>query len=269
MKQFAIITVLALCSLTASLTAWAQSAVKVQVEYPGMQQQALTLNYPQPVRLNTVLQDATNDLSAEQFSAINWSLGRLGSDKLTDKFNQRRRELEQRLNDLELFWQQRGYHNYRSGVNYLRRQLNELQYAPAYYMGLDYDRTKLRLQSNPILSQADGNTFYLRLPAGTATRLDIGLDQASAASSANFAYSVAKNGDIARIPVALYNRHETPVCFYHSAHQPLQNQAGERCKNAINTEQFYLLHQHALPQGYQDLNQRIAEILKFAIGDAQ
>lgn len=251
-----------------SLPAYAQSA-SVKVVYKGMGVQNKELNYPAPVRLNQVLEDATDSLTPEQFAAINWSKSRLGSTKLQQQLEQKRKNVDKKLTQLELLWQRRGQATYRQGINYLRRQLNDLEFLPAYYVGLEFDRTRVNLQQNPILSSFEADTFVLFLATGSVQNLDLGLDKNSDAADDSFSYAIANNGDYAVVPSAYFNSKKTPHCYRHRVSEPFNNEDVGVCQQQVNTPIISLLRDRILVRGYQQLNQEIAELLKFAVGEKQ
>lgn len=269
MKSFFWHSLLLLAVALVASTVSAQQRINVVVQYPGLQQNDTTLQYSQPTRLSQVLDDAIAPLNPQQLAQINWSRARLGSDTLNQQFAEKRQHVTDQLAGLADFWQQRGRHNYRAGADYLRRQLNDLRYFPAFYMGIELDRTRTVLQQNPLLSVADGNTFYLRLAAGLPPVRDLGLDAKSTAAADTQGFALAPNGDIAQVPTGLYNRNQTPQCYAHRVSNPLHNKYTGQCATPVTLAPVHLLHTHALPEDYKKLNSNIAEILKFAIGDAQ
>lgn len=245
-----------------------QPAITVVVTYPGLSLPEVTLEYPQPIRLNVLLQDATTNLTTEQLGSINWSKARLGSDKLNEQFKKKQNDLDAKLANLARFWRDRGEHNYRSGINFIRRQLNDQTYFPSYYMGLEPDRTRLVLQENPFITQVDGSTFYLRLSTGRAQSIELGLDKASDAASSTHTFAIAVNGNIAKKPTGLYNTGEPGECFRHDHTNPLANKSTGLCDIHITVPGITLLSDHVL-QSNKNLNQEIAELAKFAVGASQ
>lgn len=256
----------AVCLLT-FFSASSAAAQEVTVEYPGLgQQQQLQLQ--QPLRLSEVLEQTVFALGSDEQLKLYWPGSRFGSDKLQAQLQQQRRELLKDLRLLEQYWVRRGRVEIKRTINFLIREVEQMNLRASYYFAVEPDRVRVLLQQNPLLTRSEGTAFYLRVPSTVPGRVHIGLSEQTTGADTEWVWQVAQNGDVKHIPIGLSNRHQNAQCYLHRVSSPLTVGEPEICEPTDKLTQgitFRGIAASYLPGEWQSINRRIVEIIKHRI----
>lgn len=253
--------IVALGAVSSSATA---QQLSVQVEYPTLEREQ-NLVFKQPVRFADVLAQSVFLLPETDQVQLYWPGSRLSSDKLQERLLQQRADVVNELKLLASYWTKRGRNDISRSVTYLMRELEQMNLLASYYFAIEPDRVRVRLQNNPFLSRAEGASFVLRVPSVDEGIVSFGLSPKDPAADTQWQWQIALNGDIKRTPVGLSNRHENAHCYEHTPSQPLSVAKAKLCEPGESLTQgkvFRGLSENVVPEQWQSINRRIAEIVK-------
>ncbi len=253
--------------LATCLVVISAKAQEINVEYPDWgQKQSLKLE--QPVRLSEVLEKTVFALDSNQQLRLYWPASRLGTDKLQTDLQQQRDAVLRELALLEQYWIKRGRVDIKQAVSFLIHEIEQMTLRASYYFALEPDRVRVQLQSNPLLTRAEGDIFYLRVPSKAPGRRHLGLSEQATGADIEWLWQIAQNGDVKQIPTGLSNRHQNALCYPHRPSSPLSVGEPDLCQPTDRLTQgitFRGIAAPYLPEDWQSINRRIAEIIKHRV----
>lgn len=259
-------TVIGLLMLCCSSAVNADS-ITVTTQFPGLDVNTQQQPYNQPIRMSQAVDNAVAKLTAQDYGRIHWSLAKFSHDNLPGSLEEQRSEVITQLSELADYWQRRQRYRYVNSIERLADNIKNWTLQPTVTFGIDPDRLRVDSKINVLLAAATAKTYNLILPAREFQPRRLGLAEDDAAADARYRWLLASNGDIARQPIALYNRSQPSQCYLFNSLTPLVSKAPNACwlKDNVQAHQFIGLSYDARTGRLPDLNRRIAELAKFIV----